>query len=191
MEQLKSSNTQLIKSSNTQLAEVPITLRRFDLSDADDLMVWTIDEKVSQFCGWDHTGFSKDKAIDVIANTIIPHPYYRAIRVDNRTVGEVSVKPRAGCESCRAEIGYVLAYDYWGRGIATKAVKMVINEIFGVFPNLERIEGTVDVENMASQRVLDKCGFKREGVLRKYLIHKGKTIDMIMFSLLRTDPKIE
>ncbi|KAM7462815.1 hypothetical protein LguiA_030936 [Lonicera macranthoides] len=181
-----------LQSETGKLAEVSITLRRFDLSDVDDLMVWATDEKVAKFWGWDSTAFtSKDYATKSIAERIIPHPYFRAICINNRPIGEISVKPGPWPESCRAEIGYVVASDYWGKGIATKAVKMVVNEIFGEFPNLERIEGTVDVENGASKKVLEKCGFKMEGILRKYLIHKGKTIDMFMFSLLNTDPKVD
>ena len=46
----------------------------------------------------------------------------------------------------------------------------------------------VDVNNKASHRVLEKAGFLKEGVLRKYLIVKGETIDVAMYILLSTDP---
>jgi RimJ/RimL family protein N-acetyltransferase len=53
--------------------------------------------------------------------------------------------------------------------------------------HLERLEALVDVENIGSQRVLEKAGFQKEGVLRKYLFMKGKSRDMIMFGILSTD----
>ena len=52
---------------------------------------------------------------------------------------------------------------------------------------MERLEAIVDAENVGFQRVLDKAGFQREGVLRKYMILKGKTRDMVMFSLIFAD----
>jgi len=55
---------------------------------------------------------------------------------------------------------------------------------------LERLEAQVDAENMASQRVLEKAGFQREGVLRKHLFIKGKSRDMVMFSILSSEVQI-
>ena len=54
---------------------------------------------------------------------------------------------------------------------------------------MERLEVIVDAENVGSQRVQDKAGFQSEGVLRKYMILKGKTKDLAMFSLLSSDSK--
>ncbi|MCI72374.1 putative N-acetyltransferase, partial [Trifolium medium] len=51
----------------------------------------------------------------------------------------------------------------------------------------KRLEALVDVENVGSQRVLEKAGFQKEGVLRKYWFMKGKSRDVIMFSYLSTD----
>lgn len=84
----------------------------------------------------------------------------------------------------------MVASDYWGKGIATRAVKMAANAVFVEWGHLERLEAVVDVENPASQRVLEKAGFKREGVLRKYYLLKGKPRDAVMFSLLSTDPQV-
>ncbi|PIA59099.1 hypothetical protein AQUCO_00400154v1 [Aquilegia coerulea] len=80
---------------------------------------------------------------------------------------------------------------YWGQGIATKAVKLVVNCIFNEWPYLERLEALVDLQNIGSQKVLEKAGFQKEGVLRKYCILKGSTRDMVMYSFLSTDPKLE
>ena len=52
---------------------------------------------------------------------------------------------------------------------------------------MERLEALVLVKNVGSQRVLEKAGFQREGILRKYMILKGKTRDMVMFSLIFAD----
>ncbi|KAH7842426.1 hypothetical protein Vadar_005213 [Vaccinium darrowii] len=163
-----------------------ITLRPFDLSDVDDLMEWTTDEKVSRFCIWD-TYTSREQGVDFIKNFAIPHPWVRAICLKNKAIGSISVAPGSGIGVGRAEIGYALASKYWGKGIVTRAVKMVVSIVPLEWPHLERLEALVDVENFGSQRVLEKVGFHKEGVLRKYAFIKGRSRDVVMFSLVRID----
>ncbi|KAJ0093433.1 hypothetical protein Patl1_25344 [Pistacia atlantica] len=131
---------------------------------------------------------SKEEGMSFIKDKVATHPWFRAICINNRPIGAITVTPKSGHDKCRGELGYALASNYWGKGIATQAVKMVAKTIFDEWPHLERLEALVDVENVGSQRVLEKAGFKKEGVLRKYLIQKGSTRDMVMFSLLSTDP---
>ncbi|KAL2895763.1 putative N-acetyltransferase p20 [Bienertia sinuspersici] len=174
-------------NQTTQLYESSLSLRPFDpTTDVDDLMVWMSDDKVSQFCRW-NTYTSKDQAITYINDVIINYPYYRAICLDNKAIGGISLDSKTGINKCRAELGYLLGSKYWGRGIATWAVKTVVSTIFEERPELVRVEAHVDVNNIGSQRVLEKVGFLREGVLRKHCIIKEKIQDMIIFSFLSTD----
>lgn len=163
-----------------------ISLRPISLSDVDDFMVWATDDKVSKFCIWD-TYTTKDQAVDYIKNQAIPHPWLRVICLENQAIGSITVTPSSGQESCRGELGYVLAHNYWGRGIATRAVQLVVSIIFKEWPHLKRLEALVHVENKGSQRVLQKAGFEREAVLRNYRNLKGKTADMAMYSFLGND----
>ncbi|KAK1314644.1 hypothetical protein QJS10_CPA06g00451 [Acorus calamus] len=131
---------------------------------------------------------SKEDVLNYIRDTIIPHPWYRVICLGDLPVGSVSVRQGPGAAGrCRASIGYGVAHEYWGRGIVTRAVEVVVSGIFEERPHLRRLDGLVDVENLGSQRVLEKAGFVREGVLRKYMVVKGRTRDMIMYSVTRDD----
>ncbi|KAH0634125.1 hypothetical protein KY284_036911 [Solanum tuberosum] len=181
-EKLKSSNKEDDQSNI-------ISLRLLDLTDVDDFMEWFTDDNVNKFCSSD--GFlSKEDAMRYIADVVIPHPWYRAICLNDKPIGSISVSPFHGSDICRGEIGYEISSKYWGKGIATKAVKMVASTIFVDWPHLARLEGVVAVDNVGSQRVLEKAGFVKEGVLRKYYLVKGKPIDIVMFSLLSTDQQI-
>ena len=71
--------------------------------------------------------------------------------------------------ACRAEVGYVLAQRYWGRGFMTEAAGAVVEWVIAQ-PEIHRVWATVDLENVASQRVLEKVGMVREGVLRRWLV---------------------
>lgn len=84
----------------------------------------------------------------------------------------------------RASVGYRLARAHWGRGMATRAVRAEAAAMFAARPWLLWLEAVADVDNPASQRVLEKAGFAREGVLRKYVLLKGQPRDMVMFSIV-------
>lgn len=71
--------------------------------------------------------------------------------------------------ACRAELGYVLAQRYWGHGFMTEAAGAVVEWVIAQ-PEIHRVWATVDLENVASQRVLEKVGMVREGVLRRWLV---------------------
>jgi RimJ/RimL family protein N-acetyltransferase len=86
--------------------------------------------------------------------------------------------------SHRAEIGYWLAKPYWGRGIMTAVVRKACEIAFAEF-GLEKIEAHVFAENLASARVLEKCGFVEEGYLRKHHVKDGKYLDARLFALLK------
>jgi len=103
-------------------------------------------------------------------------------------VGTVSAWPAPGEDGRKASFGYCIRYDHWGRGIASAAVKKAVGEVFKEWPELERLEATVETGNVASVRVLEKAGFKREGLLRKFVRFKGESRDVFMFSFLSSDP---
>ncbi|KAJ0982532.1 hypothetical protein J5N97_010787 [Dioscorea zingiberensis] len=146
-----------------------ITIRPFTISDVDSFISWTSDQRVVRFQRRDPCA-TKDEALSYLQTHILPHPYYRAICLNGRVVGSISVKPGAADDDQhKASVGYRLAYDYWGQGIATAALKMVVESVFSEWPRLERLEAMADLENKGSQRVLEKAGFEKEGVLRKYV----------------------
>ncbi|XP_022761076.1 uncharacterized protein LOC111307334 [Durio zibethinus] len=164
-----------------------INLRPYELSDVDDFMKWSCDDEVISRSRLRHFT-SRDDALSYLKQVVIPRPWCRAICLeDGKPIGFIAFNPGSGNDRCRGSISYALGSKYWGKGIVTKAVTMVVSTVFKEFPDVERVQGLVDVENKASQRVLEKAGFQKEGILRKYLILNGKTTDIFVFSLLVTD----
>ncbi|CAM8942790.1 unnamed protein product [Rhodiola kirilowii] len=162
-----------------------VTLRPLEVSDIDHFMIWATDDQVSRYCVW-NTYTSKEDGIKYI-ESLSSHPWQRAICLNGKPIGAIAVEPNTGPDACRAQVGYVLAAEYWGKGIVTIVVKMVCDQIFREWLHLERLEALVDVDNLRSQRVLEKAGFLKEGVLRKYSALKGRIRDIAMFSFLRAD----
>jgi RimJ/RimL family protein N-acetyltransferase len=148
----------------------------------DAMMAWASDPQVAAFCRWEPYE-STEPLLAFLRDSVLPHPWYRAICVS----GAVSVSPTP--ERCRGELGYVLARAHWGKGVATAAVRRALRDVFADLEpqGLRRVEALVDVGNPASQRVAEKAGFRREGLLRRHYWHKGRARDMVMYSFLSSD----
>ena len=86
----------------------------------------------------------------------------------------------------RAELGYDLLREHWGKGYTTEAVEGLLRYAFEEL-KLNRVEATTDPENAASVRVLEKTGFTREGVLRQRHYYKGGYHDDAFYGLLASD----
>nr|GFB42693.1 acyl-CoA N-acyltransferases (NAT) superfamily protein [Tanacetum cinerariifolium] len=171
-----------ISSSSTNL-----TLRPFKLSDTDDLLLYVGDDQVTKFLRWE-TLNTKDEALTFIKDVCIPHRWRRSICIDDRSIGFVSTFYDDGH---KADIGYGLAAKYWGQGIATAAVKMAVKMVLMDFPDIVRLQAFTDVENIGSQRVLEKAGFKKERLLRKYTLLKGCIKDTLVYSFLSEEDVIK
>ena len=85
-----------------------------------------------------------------------------------------------------AEIAYDFAPSHWGRGLATRLCATVTAWSFAEL-NLHRVQATVMVGNEPSMRVLARCGFRHEGLLRGFRMVRGSPGDFNIFSRLATD----
>jgi RimJ/RimL family protein N-acetyltransferase len=88
------------------------------------------------------------------------------LKADGQVIGMIDAR----IHSPEVEIGYGLARAHWGKGYMREAVRTVIDWAFEQ-PSIYRVCATTDLENIPSQRVLEKVGMRREGLLRKYIIH--------------------
>jgi len=82
------------------------------------------------------------------------------------------------------EIGYWLGEPFWGRGIATAALKQTTEYAFQTF-GLERIQAHVFAWNPASARVLEKCSYVLEGRLRHSIFKDGRLTDSLLYARIR------
>ncbi|GLJ34276.1 hypothetical protein SUGI_0688850 [Cryptomeria japonica] len=130
----------------------PLTLRPFREDDLDDFYGWAGDDA------------------------------FRAICINDKAVGHVLLKQGAGIHSCHAELGYAVSRNYWGVGIATEAVMRAVQAGFSELPGLRRIQAIVLPENLPSQKVVEKAGFTRECLLRRYIENRENVRDCILYS---------
>lgn len=108
-----------------------------------------------------------------------------AERECDRLIGTTTLFSLSGPHK-RAEIGYSLLPARQGQGLATEALRTVLGHAFGPL-GLERIEADVDPRNEPSWRLLEKLGFRREGLLRNRWRVDGEVCDSFLYGLLRED----
>ena len=97
-----------------------------------------------------------------------------------------------GTGTKQLEIGYALVPSERGKGYCTEAAKTIVDYLF-LSREVIRIQACTDTRNLGSQKVLEKAGFSKEGVLRKSWFIRGEWRDLMVYSILREEwkePKI-
>jgi len=112
-----------------------------------------------------------------------PEPTHWAIDVGAQAVGGIGCIVGKGIRAKSAAFGYWLGEEFWGRGIMTAAVQHVAPYALERY-KLVRLESPVFAWNPASMRVLEKCGFTREGVHRSAVLKDGEIIDEVLYALV-------
>lgn len=107
-----------------------------------------------------------------------------AILADGVIIGGCGYEVGEYERACGAEIGYWLGRAYWGRGIATAVLKHLSAYAFERH-ELRRLQATIYAPNAASARVAEKCGYTREGILRKAIAKDGEVWDAMIYALVR------
>lgn len=165
-------------------------IRKWKLSDAKDLASVISNKKIQDNLrdGFPYP-YTEQDATDYISAMLSEdenETFAFAITIDNKAIGSIGAFRQKNIHRHTAEIGYYIAEEYWGKGLMTEAVKQICSYIFDK-SNIVRIYAEPFSYNKASCRVLEKAGFLYEGTLRSNAIKNGKTIDMLMYSRLKTD----
>jgi len=167
-----------------------VTLRPARISDAPLFRGWRAEPSVRRHQPLRDIALSQIRA-DVAAQNM--DDLYRSRGERFQWVIEVGREPAgwitlvvANWEHGLAELGYTLSTGYHRRGLMATALAQVLAEVFLASP-LERVEARCAIENRASRRVLEKLGFRKEGLLRGYFVLHGERVNNYLYALLRRD----
>jgi ribosomal-protein-alanine N-acetyltransferase len=117
----------------------------------------------------------------------LAYPFFIFRSEDNRLVGGLTLANiRRGCAQA-ASLGYWMGAPHARHGHMTAAVKAMLPFAFGTL-RLHRVEAACIPTNAASVRLLEKTGFRREGIAREYLCIDGVWQDHLLFARLKADP---
>ncbi|KAK7745068.1 hypothetical protein SLS53_003303 [Cytospora paraplurivora] len=106
---------------------------------------------------------------------------------DGAFVGGIGLKPLRDVEARTLEVGYWVGREHRGKGYATEAVRGLSGWAFATFPEVLRLEASVFEGNGASEAVLLKAGYQREGVRRKAVWKHDRALDLVYLGLLREE----
>jgi ribosomal-protein-alanine N-acetyltransferase len=109
-----------------------------------------------------------------------------AIRVDGRLAGQVTVDNIVRGALRSGYLGYWIDRAVAGRGMGSLAVALVCDHAFGQV-GLHRLQADIRPENLPSQRLVERLGFRQEGRLRRYLDIDGDWRDHLAYALLAED----
>lgn len=167
-----------------------LILRPLSPSDAQDMYAYARDPLVSRYVPWETHRSIEDSL--AYLNTVAaaqaegkPASWAVVSRTEGRMVGTAGFVWWEPAHSA-AEIGYILSRHLWGQGLMSEAAKAVVDFGFSRM-ELNRIEARCVEENIASARVLEKCGMTLEGKLRDYLRIQGKLLTYRIYSILRRE----
>ncbi|MBU9719851.1 MULTISPECIES: GNAT family N-acetyltransferase [Bacillaceae] len=167
-----------------------LVLRKITLNDVDDMYSYSSSNDVSRYVTWDtHDSIKDTKAFVKFAKNQYENkkiaPWGIILKENDKFIGTIDFvwwKP----VHKTAEIGYVLSQEYWGQGLMPEAAREIIKFGFEKM-DLVRIQAKCFVENVPSQRVMEKVGMTYEGTLRKSMLVKGEHRDLKTYSILREE----
>ncbi len=147
--------------------------------------------------------YANNRKIWINLRDIFPHPYtianaeaflsivmeddpktVFAITNEVEAIGSIGLVLGKDVHRFTTELGYWLAEPFWGKGIMTEAVKGITEYAFRSF-GLKRVYAEPYTTNLASARVLEKAGFKYEGLLRASAFKNGRLVDQLLYARVK------
>jgi RimJ/RimL family protein N-acetyltransferase len=164
-----------------------VNLRVIEKEDLPLLIEWVNNPQTDEFSPLDPQ-LSKKEFEDRYDKRGPDEKSFLIEKKDGSRIGSIGHYPRGSM----LEIGYSIFPDERGKGYCTEAVQIMVDYLF-MSRNIVRVQAHTSIRNKASQRVLEKSGFKKEGTLRKEYFVRGEWVDSCVYGILREEwkePKI-
>jgi aminoglycoside 6'-N-acetyltransferase len=165
-----------------------LELRHFRDSDAEAFSAYRSVPEVARYQSWD-APFDLDKARTTVAGFATGDPlqpgwFQYAIDLGGVLIGDLGLNLHQNL--MQAELGFTLAPAYQDKGYATEAVRGLLDHLF-TERNLHRVSAEADARNLSSVKLLERVGFRQEGLRPANTWFKDEWTDDVIFGLLRRD----
>ena len=172
-----------MKNSN-----VTFSLREWKLSDAENLASAIGNKKIldnlRDGIPYPYTEQDGKEFIAAMIAADRSSTFAFAVEIEGKAAGSVAVFRQSNIHFRTAELGYWLAEEYWGKGIMTEAVKRICKYVFDN-SDIIRIYAEPFAHNTGSCRVLEKAGFRFEGLMRANAVKNGEVRDMKLYAIVK------
>ncbi|HRH36848.1 MAG TPA: GNAT family N-acetyltransferase [Flavobacteriales bacterium] len=165
---------------------IPFKLRPFTLEDLPALVKHANDPSVaSNLTDSFPYPYTEESGRFFLAEAMKHVPLRRCIDINGEACGAIGLHPKVDLWRRNMELGYWLAKEHRGKGIMTEAIKQMLVIGFDTFPDVDRIYATPFGSNVASQKALEKAGFKLEAKLIGTLVKLGRKEDELIYAVRR------
>jgi len=161
-------------------------LRPWAINDIDSLIEYANNFEIAKFLtdAFPHP-YTIENGKSFIAFATKDDPIHIfAIDIDGQAVGGIGIHPQSDVYKKNAELGYWLGEPFWGKGIMTKAIQQMIGFAFKTY-DINRVFARPFGTNIASQRVLEKTGFKLEAKFEKTFFKNEEYLDELIYATRR------
>ena len=167
-----------------------LRLRKLRMRDAKGIFRWSQDPEVARYVLWDaHRSIYETRSylryIRKLYRMGLPGSWGIELKETGEIIGTMGIMAWNPEHRC-AEVGYSLGRTWWHQGFAPEALGRLMQLLFESL-GAQRVEGMCDVRNPASARVMEKCGMRREGLLRKKIRYKGAQADVLLYAAVAED----
>ena len=163
-----------------------LLLRPFDFADVDDVLAYASEPEFARYLPIPQPYTRKD-AVEFLARQLLAEWSLRpafAMVFEEHVVGGLGL--RVDDRNQRAELGYALAMQQWGKGFTLEAARVVVDWGFERY-GLHKVYARADLRNRQSWRVMEKLGMAREGVLRGHERPRDEYVDDVYYGVLRDE----
>ena len=181
----------MTKTSFSALETERLILRRFTDDDLAQFLAYLNDPLVARYQTWE--SYTEEQARDVIKKQKKLEPglpgkwftFAMELKETKQLVGHIALSLKAQ-DGQQAEIGFTLARQFHGKGLAREATACVLDYVFGVL-GLHRVVAISDCENVSSVKLLERLGMRREGHFIQNIWFKGRWGDEYLYAILRDE----
>ena len=164
-----------------------LCLRPYTLEDIEDILAYATDAEWARYLPVPQPYTRRNAEEFVASQVLLEREENPSWAIVHHGVGIGGINLRLDMENHVGELGYSVACKHWGQGVATEAAHAVIGAAFRSLPDLNKVRAMADLRNGASQRVMEKLGMTREGVLRQNRLFRGEYVDEVWYGLLRSE----
>ena len=188
--------SQQIQNTGNIFKDLPVVetprllLRSLTMRDVNDVFEYASMPEVSKHVTWDYHRNIGDSMAFV--KSILqqyeqgkPSPWGIVYKSQNILIGTGGFH-NLHSEYRKAEVGYAISAKFWNLGLMTEALNAMLHFGFDVL-HLNRVEALCKVKNTASEKVMQKCNMKFEGILREHMFVKEEFHDLKIYSILKSE----
>lgn len=166
-----------------------LILRQFELDDAElAFKNWTSDSEVTKFLTWqNHKNLEETKKILEFWTAKYNDKYFYLWAIELKETGEPIGSFRTNIKEFDiADVGYCIGKNWWNRRLVSEALLRVVDFLFSDV-KINRIESRCNPKNIASAKVMERCGLRYEGTMRQAVKDNTGIVDSSVYAILSED----